>query len=330
MKRTLLSFLAMAAMSATAMAADIKPAIIYDLGGKFDKSFNEAAYTGAEKFKTETGIDYRDFEIANDAQREQALRRFAKDGNNPIVMAGFSWAAALEKVAAEYPETDFAIIDMVVDQPNVRSVVYKEQEGSYLVGVMAAKASETGTVSFIGGMDIPLIRKFACGYKGGVKATNADAKVLEAMTGTTPEAWNDPVKGGEIAKSQIDQGSDVVYAAAGGTGIGVLQAAADAGKLGIGVDSNQNGLQPGKVLTSMLKRVDVAVYNAFMDAQNDSFSYGFSSLGLAENGVDYAMDENNASLVTDEMKAAVEAAKADIIAGKITVHDYMSDNNCPY
>lgn len=330
MKRTLLSFLAMAAMSATAMAADIKPAIIYDLGGKFDKSFNEAAYGGAEKFKTETGIDYRDFEIANDAQREQALRRFAKDGNNPIVMAGFSWAAALEKVAADYPETNFAIIDMVVDKPNVRSVVYKEQEGSFLVGVMAAKASETGTVSFIGGMDIPLIRKFACGYKGGVMATNADAKVLEAMTGTTPDAWNDPVKGGEITKSQIDQGSDVVYAAAGGTGIGVLQAAADAGKLGIGVDSNQNGLQPGKVLTSMMKRVDVAVYNAFMDAKDDKFSYGFSSLGLAEGGVDYAMDENNASLVTDEMKAAVEAAKADIIAGKITVHDYMSDNACPY
>jgi len=330
MKRTLLSFLAMAAMSATAMAAEIKPAIIYDLGGKFDKSFNEAAYGGAEKFKTETGIDYRDFEIANDAQREQALRRFAKDGNNPIVMAGFSWGAALEKIAPEYPDTNFAIIDMVVEAPNVRSVVYKEQEGSYLVGVMAAKASQTGTVSFIGGMDIPLIRKFSCGYKGGVMATNADAKVLEAMTGTTPDAWNDPVKGGEITKSQIDQGSDVVYAAAGGTGIGVLQTAADAGKLGIGVDSNQNGLQPGKVLTSMVKRVDVAVYNAFMDAKNDTFSYGFSSLGLAEDGVDYAMDDNNAPLVTDEMKAAVEAAKADIIAGKITVHDYMSDNACPY
>mgnify|MGYP003640407767 FL=1 len=330
MKRTLLSFLAMAAMSATAMAADIKPAIIYDLGGKFDKSFNEAAYTGAEKFKTETGIEYRDFEIANDAQREQALRRFAKDGNNPIVMAGFSWSAALEKVAEEYPDIDFAIIDMVVDKPNVRSVVYKEQEGSYLVGVMAAKASETGTVSFIGGMDIPLIRKFACGYKGGVLATNPDAKVLEAMTGTTPDAWNDPVKGGEIAKSQMDQGSDVIYAAAGGTGIGVLQTVADAGKLGIGVDSNQNGLQPGHVLTSMVKRVDVAVYNAFMDAKDDKFSYGFSSLGLAEDGVDYAMDDNNAPLVNDEMKAAVEAAKADIISGKITVHDYMSDNACPY
>ncbi len=330
MKRTLLSFLAMAAMSATAMAADIKPAIIYDLGGKFDKSFNEAAYGGAEKFKAETGIDYRDFEIANDAQREQALRRFAKDGNNPIVMAGFSWGETLEKVADEYPDTNFAIIDMVVDKPNVRSVVYKEQEGSFLVGVMAAKASQTGTVSFIGGMDIPLIRKFACGYKGGVMATKADAKVLEAMTGTTPEAWNDPVKGSEITKSQIDQGSDVIYAAAGGTGIGVLQAAADAGKLGIGVDSNQNGLQPGHVLTSMMKRVDVAVYNAFMDTKEDKFSYGFNVLGLAEGGVDYAMDDNNAPLVNDEMKAAVEAAKADIIAGKITVHDYMSDNACPY
>jgi basic membrane protein A len=182
-------------------------------------------------------------------------------------MAGFSWGSALEKVAGEYPDIDFAIIDMVVDKPNVRSVVYKEQEGSYLVGVMAAKASESGTVSFVGGMDIPLIRKFACGYKGGVMATNPEATVLEAMTGTTPEAWNDPVKGGEITKSQIDQGSDVVYAAAGGTGIGVLQAAADAGKLGIGVDSNQNGLQPGKVLTSMLKRVDVAVYNAFIRCQ---------------------------------------------------------------
>lgn len=330
MKRTLISILAMAAMTATAMAADIKPAIIYDLGGKFDKSFNESAYNGAEKFKADTGIEYRDFEIQNDAQREQALRKFARDGNNPIVMAGFSWAAALEKVGAEYPDTNFAIIDMVVDLPNVRSVVYKEQEGSFLVGAMAAKASETGTVSFVGGMDIPLIRKFSCGYAGGVKAVNPDATVLEAMTGTTPDAWNDPVKGGEIAKSQIAQGSDVVYAAAGGTGIGVLQAAADEGKLSIGVDSNQNGIQPGSVLTSMLKRVDVAVYNAFMDAKEGKFTYGFNSLGLAENGVDYAMDENNAKLVDQEMRDTVEQLKADIIAGTIVVHDYMSDENCPY
>ncbi|MEO4044337.1 BMP family ABC transporter substrate-binding protein [Hoeflea sp. CAU 1731] len=330
MKRTLLSMFALAAMSATALAADIKPAIIYDLGGKFDKSFNESAYNGAEKFKEETGIEYREFEIQNDAQREQALRRFARDGNNPIVMAGFSWAAALEDVAADYPDINFAIIDMVVDKPNVRSVVYKEQEGSYLVGVMAAMASEGDTVSFIGGMDIPLIRKFACGYKGGVMATKENAKVLEAMTGDTPEAWNNPVKGGEITKSQIAQGSDVIYAAAGGTGIGVLQAAADEGKLGIGVDSNQNGLQPGHVLTSMLKRVDVAVYNAFKDAQEDKFTYGFNVLGLAENGVDYAMDENNAPLVSQDMRDAVEQAKSDIIEGKIVVHDYMSDESCPY
>jgi len=329
MKRLVLGLMAATALSLPALAADIAPAIIYDLGGKFDKSFNEAAYNGAEKFKAESGIEYVEFEISNDAQREQALQRFADDGRNPIVMAGFSWAAALEKVAAEYPETNFAIIDMVVDAPNVRSVVYKEHEGSYLVGVMAAMASESKKVGFIGGMDIPLIRKFGCGYVGGAKAAGA-TDVFQNMTGDTPAAWNDPTKGGEIAKAQMDQGADVIYAAAGGTGVGVLQAAADAGKLGIGVDSNQNGLQPGKVLTSMLKRVDVAVYNAFNDAKNGQFSYGFNVLGLAEDGVGYAMDENNKELVSKEMIDAVEKAKSDIIAGTIQVHDYMSDNSCPY
>ena len=329
MKRIVLGLLAAAAMSASAFAQDISPAIIYDLGGKFDKSFNEAAYNGAEKFKSETGIEYVEFEISNDAQREQALRRFAENGRDPIVMAGFSWAAALEKVAEEFPDTDFAIIDMVVDKPNVRSVVYKEQEGSYLVGILAAMASETKKVGFVGGMDIPLIRKFACGYVGGAKAAGA-TEVFENMTGDTPAAWNDPTRGGEITKSQIDQGADVVYAAAGGTGIGVLQAAADADKLAIGVDSNQNYLQPGHVLTSMLKRVDVAVYDAFMDAKNDEFSSGINVLGLAEDGVGYAVDEHNEALITDEMKAAVEKAKADIIAGTVEVHDYMSDNACPY
>ncbi|MDN2565294.1 BMP family ABC transporter substrate-binding protein [Aquibium sp. A9E412] len=330
MKRIVLGLMAATAMTAAAYAAEVQPAIIYDLGGKFDKSFNEAAYNGAEQFKQETGIDYVDFEISNDAQREQALRRFAEDGRNPIVMAGFSWAAALEKVADEFPDTDFAIIDIVVDKPNVRSVVFKEQEGSYLVGVLGAMASETGTLGFVGGMEIPLIGKFECGYVGGVKATNADATVIRNYTGDTPAAWNDPTKGGEITRSQIDQGADVVYHAAGGTGVGVLQAAADAGKLGIGVDSNQNYLHPGSVLTSMIKRVDVAVYDAFADARNDAFSYGVNNLGLAEDGVGYALDEHNESLITDEMKAAVEQAKADIVDGKIEVHDYMTDNDCPY
>ncbi|MFM2279342.1 MAG: hypothetical protein RLZZ444_1573 [Pseudomonadota bacterium] len=331
MKKILLTLMATASMAVSALAADVKPAIIYDLGGKFDKSFNEAAFNGATKFTTDTGIAFREFEIANDAQREQALRKFAGDGNNPIVVAGFSWAAAVEKVAAEYPDTKFAIIDMVVaGKPNVKSIVFKEQEGSYLAGVMAAIAAKSNTVGFVGGMDIPLIHKFACGYFGGVKSVKPDAKVLEAYTGSDPSAWNDPVKGGEIAKSQISQGADVVYHAAGGTGVGVLQAAAEAGKLGIGVDSNQNGLQPGKVLTSMLKRVDVAVYNAFNDVKNDKFVADIQVLGLKEDGVGVAMDDNNKPLVSADMLAAVEKAKADIISGAVTVHDYMSDEKCPY
>ena len=330
MKRILLGIFAIAAMTVAAFAADDKPAVIYDIGGKFDKSFNESAFHGAEKFKTETGVAYREFEIQNDAQREQALRKFAQDGNSPIVVVGFTFAQALSTVAAEFPDTKFGIVDMVVDKPNVRSIVFKEEEGSYLVGVMAAKASKTGTVGFIGGMDVPLIRKFACGYAGGVKATNPDAKVIQNMTGDTPAAWNDPTKGAEIARSQMDQGADVIYAAAGGTGVGVLQAAADAGKLGIGVDSNQNGLQPGHVLTSMVKHVDVAVYNAFMDGKNGKFTTGVDVLGLKDGGVDYAMDKNNAKLVTPGMKAAVEAAKAAIVSGQIEVHDFMSDNKCSY
>lgn len=330
MKRLIIGLAATLAMTVSSFAMDAKPAVVYDKGGKNDGSFNQAAYNGAELFKKETGTAYRDFEVTDDAQREQAMRRFARDGYNPVVVIGFSQAAALEKVAAEFPDTKFAIVDMVVDKPNVRSVVFKEQEGSYLVGVMAAKASKSGTVGFIGGMDIPLIRKFACGYVGGVKSIKADAKILQNMTGTTGAAWNDPTKGGELARAQMDQGAEVIYHAAGGTGFGVLQAVADAGKLGIGVDSNQNHLHPGKVLTSMLKRVDIAVYNAFKDVADDKWTSGFSALGLKEGGVDVAMDEHNKPLVDADMMKALESAKADIISGKVIVHDYMSDNKCPY
>ena len=224
-------------MVSAAFAADIKPAVVFDMGGKFDKSFNEAAYNGAERFKKESGIEYREFEVQAAAQREQALRRFAERGHNPVVGIGFAQAEAMTKVAKDFPDTKFAIIDMVVDLPNVRSVVFNEHEGSYLVGVMAAKASKTGKVGFIGGMDIPLIRKFACGYVQGVKSVYADAEVLQNLTGTTGEAWNNPVKGGELAKSQMDRGADVVYHAAGGTGLGVLQAAADAGHSAVTEDA---------------------------------------------------------------------------------------------
>ncbi|TFF27758.1 BMP family ABC transporter substrate-binding protein [Jiella endophytica] len=331
MKHFLAAILAATVMTATAaVAADFKPAILYDLGGKFDKSFNEAAYNGAERFKKETGTEYREFEIVNDAQREQALRRFARDGASPIVSVGFSQAAALETVAKEYPDTQFAIIDSVVDLPNVRSILFKEEEGSYLVGILAAMKAKDGKVGFIGGMDIPLISKFACGYKGGVKSVSKDDAVYENMTGTTGAAWNDPVRGGELAKAQIDKGADVIFHAAGGTGIGVLQAAADAGKFGIGVDSNQNGLFPGHVLTSMVKRVDNAIFDAFTDAKDGKWTSGVVTLGLKEDGVGYAMDDNNADLVTAEMKEAAEKAKQDIIDGKIEVHDYTTDSSCPY
>lgn len=315
------------ALALTAGAALAEPALIFDLGGKFDKSFNEMAFTGAQRWAEETGGTFREIELQSEAQREQALRRFAEAGANPIVMAGFAFASALEAVAEEYPDTKFTIIDMVVDKPNVRSVVFNEHEGSYLVGMMAAQASKSGTVGFIGGMDIPLIRKFACGYAQGVKAANADATIIQNMTGTTPAAWNDPVKGSELTKAQIAQGADVVYAAAGGTGVGVLQTAADEGILSIGVDSNQNYMHSGKVLTSMMKRVDNAVYDAF--TQGADLETGFNVMGLANGGVGYALDEHNAALVSDDMKAAVDAAAAKIASGELAVHDYMSDNTCP-
>jgi basic membrane protein A len=217
----------------------------------------------------------------------------------------------------------------VIDMPNVQSIVFKEHEGSFLVGVLAAMASKTGKVGFVGGMDIPLIRRFECGYAQGVKYAAGGDTVLQNMTGTTGAAWNDPTKGGELAKGQFDQGADVVFAAAGATGLGVYQAAKDSGKLAIGVDSDQNYLHPGTMLTSMMKRVDVAVYNTVKSAKDGSWKAGINELGLKEDGVNWAYDDFNKSLVTDDMKAKVEAAKADIISGKIQVHDYVADNACP-
>lgn len=318
---------ASAALALTAGMAAAEPALIFDLGGKFDKSFNEAAYNGAQKWATETGGTYKELEMQSAAQRVQFARRMAESGANPIVVMGFQNMATLEEVAPDYPDTSFVLIDGVVDAPNVRSVLFTEHEGSYLVGMLAAMANKTGTVSFVGGMDIPLITAFACGYAQGAKAVKPDIKVIVNYTGDTPAAWNDPVKGGEIAKAQISQGSDVVFAAAGGTGLGVLQAAADAGVLSIGVDSNQNHLHSGKVLTSMLKRVDNAVYQAFKDGPG--LSAGIVVMDLKADGVGYALDEHNAALVTDEMKAKAEEARAAITSGALKVHDYRTDSTCP-
>lgn len=325
MKKFTLGLLAasMATMSGFVQADDFKPAIVFDMGGKFDKSFNEAAYNGAEKFKKDTGIDYMEFEVTQVSQREQAAKRMARKDASIVIAMGFAQASAVEKAAKENPDTKFTIIDMVVDLPNVQSIIFREEQGSFLVGIAAAMASKTGKVGFIGGMDIPLIRKFALGYKEGVMYANPKAEVIENMTGTTPSAWNDPTKGSELAISQFDRGADVVFAAAGGTGIGVYQSAADAKKYAIGVDSNQDHLQPGTMLTSMLKRVDVAVYDSFTAAKNGTWKPGIKVLGLKEDGVGFSIDKWNKDILTPEMIAAMDKAKADIISGKIKVTNYM-------
>ena len=313
----------LAALAFAAVAARAEPAVIYDLGGKFDKSFNEAAFRGLQQYKKETGKPALEFEVSNETQREQALRRMAERGANPIIATGFSQGASVEKVSKEFPKINFTVIDTEVKRPNVQSILFKEQEGSFLVGMIAALTSKTHKVGFIGGMDVPLIRKFLCGYEQGVKYADAKAEVFTNMVGTTGAAWNDPARGAELARAQFAKGADIVYAAAGGTGMGIYQAAKDAGKYAIGVDSNQNHLQPGTMLTSMVKGVDVAVHNALTE-----FKPGIHVLGLKEGGVDYALDQYNEKLITPDVKKKVDAAKADIIAGKIKVVDYYVDPSC--
>ncbi|HVU16443.1 MAG TPA: BMP family ABC transporter substrate-binding protein [Candidatus Didemnitutus sp.] len=304
------------------VAADFSPAIVYDFGGKFDKSFNQSASEGAAKFTKETGVAVREFEVQNAAQREQAMIQMARRGATIIIAIGFTQASAVEHVAKQFPNIKFTIVDAVVDLPNVQSVNFREQESSFLCGMAAALASKSGKVGFVGGMDIPLIRKFALGYVEGVHYVNPADEVFQNMTGTTPAAWNDPTKGAELAKSQFGRGADVVFHAAGATGIGVMLAAKDAGLLSIGCDSNQDYLHPGSVLTSAVKRVDVAVYKSYLAAKNGTWKPGQTVLGLAEEGVDYSYDEYNKSVLTPEIKAKLDQAKADIIAGKIKVSEY--------
>ncbi|MBS0631720.1 MAG: BMP family ABC transporter substrate-binding protein [Verrucomicrobia bacterium] len=320
--RRLAALISIACVALSASAKDFSPAIVYDFGGKFDRSFNQSASEGAEKFKKDTGIAFREFEITNAAQREQAMVQLARRGATVIVAVGFTQASAVERVAKQFPAVKFTLIDAVVDLPNVQSVNFREQESSFLCGMAAALVSKTGKVGFVGGMDIPLIRKFALGYTEGVHYVNPQDEVFENMTGTTPAAWGDPTKGAELAKSQFGRGADVVFHAAGATGIGVMQAAKDAGLLSIGCDSNQNYLHPGSVLTSAVKRVDVAVYKAFQAAKDGTWKPGQLVLGLAEEGVDYSLDQYNRALITPEIEARLKQAKADIISGKIKVTEY--------
>jgi basic membrane protein A len=309
-------------------AEPLRPAILYNLV-KFDASFNEGAYRGIERFKSQTGTAYREFEVKSDVEREEVLRRFASRGEDPIIAIGFPFASAVDKVAGDFPKARFVIIDALVDKPNVQSIVFKEQEGGFLVGIMAAMASKTGKIGMVGGMDLPIIRRIACGYEKGARTARPGIPVLQSYAGDTPAAFTDPARGAELARSQIAEGADVVLQAAGQTGLGVLRAAADAKVLGIGSDSNQNGLFPGYVLTSLLKRTDNAVFLALMDAQAGSWKSGARLLGLAEGGLDIAIDDADKMLVTPEMQAAVDKAKAAIIAGTLAVPDWAATRSCP-
>ena len=316
-------------LTASIAQADIKPAVVYDIAGKNDKSFNESVFNGATRFMNDTGIAVTELEPTNAAQVEQTLKKLAQRGYEPIVAVGFGMSNAVAAASEAYPDTKFTLIDGWVMAPNVQMVLYKEHEGSFLVGMMAAMASESGTVGFVGGMDIPLISRFECGYKQGVAYQDSSMKVLANMTGSTPAAFGNPSKGGELTRSQIEAGADVVYAAAGGTGIGVYQTAADMGVLAIGVDDNQNYMQPGTMLTSMFKLVGDAAYDSYEAAMNDTWDPALRVLGLAENGVGWALDEYNRDMISAEMEARVNEVRDSIISGDIVVHDYTADNSCP-
>ena len=316
-------------LTASIAQADFKPAVVYDIAGKNDKSFNESVFNGATRFMNDTGIAVTELEPTNEPQRAQTLKKLAQRGYEPIVAVGFGMSNAVAAASEAYPDTKFTLIDGWVMAPNVQVVLYKEHEGSFLVGVLAAMNSQTGTVGFVGGMDIPLISRFECGYKQGVAYQDSSMKVLANMTGSTPAAFANPSKGGELKRSQVEAGADVVYAAAGGTGIGVYQTAADMGVLAIGVDDNQNYMQPGTMLTSMFKLVGDAAYDSYEAAMNGTWDPAMRVLGLAENGVGWALDEYNRDMVSAEMEARVNEVRDSIISGDIVVHDYTADNSCP-
>ena len=321
----------------------IRVGIVFDIGGKDDRSFNAAAWAGAKCAATGTWPDgttcgkpaqnilLRDIEPGNPTSIEPAMRAFAERNYDLIIGIGFAQTPIIESVAKDYPNIRFAIVDGVSNLPNVASLVFKEHEGSYLVGMMAAKTSKTGTIGFLGGMDIGLIHRFKEGYEEGAKAVNPNIRVIPNYVGVTDAAWNNPGKGKEIALAQISKGADVIFTAAGNSGLGAFDAVEQAGKQNgrathfvIGVDANQNMVKPGFVLTSMVKRVDNAVYSIIDDVVNGRFKAGFHVYGLGEDGVGYAMDENNKDLITPEMLQVAEDAKKKIISGEIKVTDAMN------
>ena len=311
----------------------VRVGIVFDVGGKDDRSFNAAAYDGVRCAETgrhpdgtpcdkpSLGIVLRDVEPGSPNNIEPAMRAFAERGYDLIVGVGFAQAPIMEIVAKDYPGINFAIVDGVSKLPNVASLVFKEHEGSYLVGVIAARTSKTGVLGFVGGMDIPLIHRFYRGYEQGAKSVNPNAQVIANYVGVTDGAWNNPGRGKELALAQIGKGADVIFTAAGNSGLGAFDAVEQAGRdaqgrahrFVIGVDSNQNGVKPGFVLTSMVKRVDNAVYDAVKQVVEGKFRGGVQVFGLDKEGVAYSLDQFNRDLIPPQVLAEAEAAKAKII-----------------
>ena len=305
-------------------AGKVHVGIVFDAGGKDDRSFNAAAWKGVSRAARDFPIVLRDAEPGDPTSVEPALRAFAERGYDLVIGVGFSQTPIIEAVAKDYPGLDFAIVDGVSALPNVASLIFKEHEGSYLVGMIAARTSKTGVLGFVGGMDIPLIHKFATGYEEGVHAVNPKFRVIQNYVGVTDAAWNNPGKGKELSVAQIGKGADVIFAAAGNSGLGAFDAAEQYGKFVIGVDSNQNWVKPGYVLTSMVKRVDNAVYQIVRDRVQGRFKGGIHVYGLENEGIGYAVDQYNEKLIPPDVIREVEAAKQRIIRGEIKVTDAMA------
>jgi basic membrane protein A len=318
----LICLVALLASIALGVTGEFRVGLVLDRGGKDDKSFNASAFAGATRAKEKLGISLKVVEATDDNAFEPLLRAFAQRGCDLIIGIGFAQKEAVARVAAKFPQTHFAIVDAAVDAPNVRSLLFEEHEGAYLVGAIAALVSKSGKVGFVGGMDIPLIHRFSLAYEAGARQINPQATVFINYVGVTSEAWNNPPKGKELALSQYNRGADVVFAAAGASGSGVFDAAEEQKKFVIGCDSNQNWMKPGRVLTSMLKRVDEAVYATIADCQGGKFSGGTRQFGLANKGIDYAVDQFNSGILSESTRQKAEELKAQIISGKIQVPDY--------
>ena len=320
--RGLLPVIVCVALACMPAHAEFKVGLVLDRGGKDDKSFNSSAYQGANEAKNKLGIFLKYVEATDDNAFEPLLRAFAQRDFDVIIGVGFAQKEPIKKVAALFPQKRFVIVDAEVDAPNVCSLIFEEHEGAYLVGAIAAMTSKTTKIGFVGGMDVPLIRRFAMGYEAGAKKINPQVTVLENYVGVTSEAWNNPPKGKELAVSQYEAGADVIFAAAGASGLGVFDAAEEKRKFAIGVDANQDWVKPGLILTSMLKKLDAAVFATIEETKSGKFTAGVKRFGLANKGIDYSVDQYNEKILAQPVRKRADELKAEIIAGKIIVPDY--------